>query len=95
VRNVWIKVYVKSFMIILKCYVSQKNTRKLPTVKLEFERKGFYFFGAKVYFELLNEIRQFGIITTKKKSQQPPNLFPFFSYKCLKLFFRTIYFREN
>ena len=30
---------------------------KLPKVKLEFERKGFYFFGAKIYNELPNEIR--------------------------------------
>ena len=41
-----------------------KNTRgnntllKLPSVKLEFERKGFYFFGAKVYNELPNKVRQ-------------------------------------
>ena len=41
-----------------------KNTRgnntllKLPSVKLEFERKGFYFFSAKVYNELPNKVRQ-------------------------------------
>jgi len=51
-----------------------KNTRgnnsllKLPRVKLEFERKGFYFFGAKVYNELPNEIRQLSEFESFKKS---------------------------
>ena len=41
-----------------------KNTRgnnmlhKLPSVKLEFARKGFYFFGAKVYKEPPNKVWQ-------------------------------------
>ena len=31
---------------------------KLPSIRPEFERKGFNFFGAKMYNELPNSVRQ-------------------------------------
>lgn len=58
------KSLCKNFDEYFKLIQHSKNTRgnnsllKLPSVKLEFERKGFYFFGAKMYNELPNSVRQ-------------------------------------
>ena len=52
-------------MNISNLYIIQKTLEaiirfliKLPSVKLEFERKGFYFFGFKMYNGLPNSVRQ-------------------------------------
>lgn len=64
VRKCLEKMLCENFHDYFELLSHTKNTRgnnssiKLPRVKLEFERKGFYFFGAKVYNELPGEIRQ-------------------------------------